>query len=160
MDEPRVFSADIIFANRLERGRTTDGQPAYYVEFDEAGLNRYLNYWFGAWADQNAQLRDTHIDLIPGGVIIYGEINLGVRWQLVGATFHLDESERQFTFTGVDVDGEFLASPPAGPIAQGIEVLEAEGNRALREFKFIDPEGELSFQRIILLEDMAQIVAY
>ncbi|MBN1430180.1 MAG: hypothetical protein JXB07_17555 [Anaerolineae bacterium] len=160
LDQPRVFFAETIFAGRLERGTIANGQSVYYIEFDEAGVNQYLTYWFGEWADQNARLRDAHVDLIPDGVIIYGDLNLGMHWQQVGATFHLDESKRQFTFTGVDVDGEFLTSPPIGPIAQGIDALEAEGNRALREFRFIDSEGSLFFQQIVVLEDLVQIIAY
>ncbi|MBN1313010.1 MAG: hypothetical protein JXB30_16480 [Anaerolineae bacterium] len=160
LNEPMAFPSETVFASRLERGQMSDGRPAYFIEFDEAGLNQYLNYWFGKWASEHAQLRDTRVKLLPGGLIIYGEINLGVRWQQVGVTFHLDDSGRQLAFTGVDVDGEFLTSPPVGPIAQGIEALEAEGNRALREVRFIDPEGELAIQQVVLLEDTAQVLVY
>ncbi len=156
---PRVFSAEHIFAKRLERGRTTGGQVAYFIEFDEAGLNQYLNYWFGAWAKQNTHLRNAYMDLKPGGVIVYGEVDLGTRWQRAGAVFSLDESGRQFVFAGVDMAGELLAAPPYGPLTEGIKALTENGNRALRELRFIDPEGDLYIQQIVLSDNTAQIAA-
>lgn len=160
LDTPEAFSAETIFAERLERGYTDTGQLAYYIEFNEAGLDQYLNYWFGAWAQETLPLRNTRAALKPGGLIIYAEVNLGVRWQKVGAVFNLDESGRQFTLVGVDLDGQLLASPPSGPIAEGVRILEENGNRALRELTIIDPDGNLSIQQIVLTEDKAQIIAY
>lgn len=159
LDGPRAFSADTIFANRLERGYLDDGQLAYFIEFDEAGVNRYLHYWFGAWAEEHTQLQSTRVDLKPGGLTIYGDVKIGTQVQTVGALFALDESYRQFEFVGVDVGGQVLAAPPDGPLTAAIEALEDNGNRALRELQFLDTEGTLTIQAIVLTEDTVQIMA-
>lgn len=159
LDNPEAFSAETIFAERLERGYTHSGELAYFIEFSEAGLDQYLNYWFGGWAQRTSQLRNTRAALKSGGLIIYAEINLGVYWQPVGAVFNLDDSGRQFVIAGVDIDGQLLSAPPSGPIAEGVKALEENGNRALRELIIIDPEGNLAIQQIVLTEDTAQIIA-
>jgi len=155
-----TFYAQDIFAKRLERGQTADGQVAYFVDFDEAGLTQYLNYWFANWAARYVNFRNAQVDLKPGGLVIYGDLDLGTKWQRVGAVFNLDESGRQFNFVGVDIDGQLMAAPPAGPIATAAIALTVNGNRALQDLKFIDPAGILAIQQITLTEDGAQIVVH
>jgi hypothetical protein len=155
-----TFYAQDIFAKRLERGQTADGQVAYFIDFDEASLTQYLNYWFANWAARYVNFRNAQVALKPSGLIIYGDVDLGTHWQRVGAVFNLDESGRQFNFVGVDIDGQLMSIPPAGPIATAAMALTVNGNRALQDLKFIDPAGTLSIQQIVLTEDGAQIVVH
>jgi len=156
---PRVFVAEEIFAKRLERGLASDDRVTYAIEFDEAGLNHYLTYWFEGWVQQTINVRNATMDLKPNGLIVYGEVDLGLKWQRMGAVFNLDASGRQFIFAGIDLEGQLLATPPLGPIAEAVTTLELNGNRALRELKFIDAQGNLYIQQIILAEEGVQVIA-
>jgi hypothetical protein len=160
LSQPAAFSRSDTFARRLERGRTDDGALAYYIEFDQAGINTYLNTWFGGYVAQEPRVRNVWLDLKPGGAIVYAEVNLEVGWQGVGAVFMLDASGRQLILAGVDMDGRLYSTPPDGQIASLVAQLESESNRALRELTFVDPAGRLTVRRISLGEDLVQILAY
>jgi len=156
---PRVFVAEEIFAKRLERRLASNDRVTYAIEFDEAGLNHYRTYWFEGWVQQTINVRNATMDLKPNGLIVYGEVDLGLKWQRMGAVFNLDASGRQFIFAGIDLEGQLLATPPLGPIAEAVTTLELNGKRALRELKFIDAQGNLYIQQIILAEEGVQVIA-
>ena len=159
LSQPTTFSAQQIHARRLESS-TIDGRTTYYIEFDEAGVNAYLNDWFGEMMAQEARISKPWVDLKPGGAVIYADLDLEVGRQRVGAVFMLDASGRQFILAGVDISGQLYSTPPEGRIADLTSQLEAEGNRALDELIFIDPAGHLTIQTINLDEDQARILAY
>lgn len=159
LSKPKQFPAKKLFASRLERACAAAGQPAYYIEFTEEGLNQYLDYWFGNQA-KKWRLRNTWFDLKPGGIVINADIDWGVGWQRIGGVFQLEANGRQFVFVGVDIGGQLYAAPPAGPLADAIHQLEADGNRALRELLFVDAAGDLRIQHISINEYGAQIMAY
>ncbi len=157
---PTTFYAEDIYAERLERGRVKDGKVAYYIEFDQVGINACLGHWFGAYVAQEERVRNAWIDLQPGGAVVYADVNLELGWQRVGAVFMLDASGRQLVLVGVDIDGRLYSTPPAGSIADLVAQLEAETNRALRELIFLDSAGQLTIQRISISQDRVQILAY
>lgn len=160
LSQPRTFPAGEVFAERLERGQTANGQLAYYLEFTEAGINTYLNYWFGAYLENHDRLRNAWLDLRPDGVVIYADLNLELGWERAGAVFVLDASGRQLTLIGVDIDGRLYSAPPSGPIAELTDQLAMQGNRALRELAFLDPTGRLMIQEMNISHDHIQVLAY
>ena len=160
LSQPTTFSASDTSARRLERGRVEEGTLAYYIEFDQAGINTYLNTWFGRYVAQEKRVRNVSLDLKPGGAVVYAEVNLEVGWKRVGAVFMLDGSGRQLMLAGVDMDGRLYSTPPDGQIASLVAQLESESNRALRELTFVDPAGRLTIRQISIDEDRVQILAY
>jgi hypothetical protein len=158
--EPGAFAFNDIHARRLERGWTQDGVLAYYVEFDEEGANAYLQRWFEPYVEREDRVRNTWVDLKPGGAVAYAEVNLEVGWEQVGAVLMLDASGRQLILAGVDVDGRIYSTPPAGRIAELADELESLSNRALRELTFIDPAGRLTIQGMSISENGVQILAH
>jgi hypothetical protein len=157
---PTTFYAADIHAERLERGRVEDSKLAYYIEFDQVGINACLSHWFGVYVAQEERVRNAWIDLQPGGAVVYADVNLELGWQRAGAVFMLDASGRQLVLVGVDIDGRLYSTPPAGSIADLVAQLEAETNRALRELIFLDSAGQLAIQRISISQDRVQILAY
>lgn len=158
--QPQTFYAPEIFARRLERGLADDGRTAYYIDFNQEGINTYLSYWFGGAIASGGRVRNAWIDLRPGGAVIYADVDLELGWQKVGAVFMLDATGRQLILTGVDVGGRFYSIPPAGRVAELASQLESQGNRALADLTFLDPAGALKIQTIRLAEDSVQILAY
>ncbi len=160
LPQPQTWLADQIFAERLERGWTEDGQLAYYIEFSEQGANALLDHWLSSNTADQTYIRDPWIDFTTGGMLVYAELNLEVGWQPVGAVLMLDASGRQFILAGVDIGGRFYTVPPEGPVADLTQQLESEANRVLRELVFLDAAGELRIRHISLSQDGAQILAY
>lgn len=160
LSQPETFDAEHIYASRLERGRIGDGPLTYYLEFTEEGLNQYLHYWFGEGSAVDPRLRNVWFDLKPGSLIVYADVDVLGNWQRIGAVFNLAADGRQFAFIGLDSAGQLYGAPAAGPIAEVINSLQAQGNRALRELKFVDPDGDLYLRQIVITEDGAQILAH
>jgi hypothetical protein len=158
--QPQTLPSDQVGAERLERGETVSGDTAYFIEFDEESANVHLMQWFGDYIEQQSRLRDPWIDLKPGGAVVYADVDLEVGWQRVGAVLMVDGTGRQIEVVGVDIDGRLYSTPPDGQIAELVQRVESEANRALRELTFLDPAGELAIQTISVTEDRAQILAY
>ncbi len=160
LPQPYTFYPEQIYATRLERGKLETGRTAYFIQFDEQGINSYLSHWFGAYVEREARLRNPWLDLKAGGAVLYADVNLEVGWQRVGAVFMLDASGRQLMLAGVEMNGRLYSTPPDGQIAVLAAQLEGQANRALRELIFVDPAGSLTIQAISLGENSAQVLAY
>jgi hypothetical protein len=158
--QPRTVPSDQLGADRLERGQTEAGATAYYIEFDEAGANAQLDRWFGEYVAAQSRLRDPAIDLKPGGAIVYADVDLELGWQRVGAVLMVDATGRQIQVVGVDIGGRLYSTPPDGQIAEMVQRVESEANRALRELAFVDDAGQLIIRAISVDETRAQILAY
>ncbi len=159
LSQPTAISVGEV-PGRVERGLSTDNDLAYYLEFDESGINTYLTTWFGEYWAQERRVRNIYLDLKPGGAVLYADVDLELGWQRVGAVLMLDVSGRQLILAGVDIGGRLYSTPPDGQIASLAAQLEYESNRALRELAFVDPAGRLTIQRISLGEDSIQVLAY
>jgi hypothetical protein len=158
--EPQTLPSSQVGAERLERGETESGETAYFIEFDEESANAHLMQWFGDYIEQQNRLRDPWIDLKPGGAVIYADVDLEVGWQRVGAVLMVDGTGQEIQVVGVDIDGRLYSTPPNGQIAELVQRVESETNRALRELTFLDPAGQLAIQEISISENKAQILAY
>ncbi len=101
-------------------------------------------------------MRNAWVDFKPGGAVVYADVNMKLGWQRVGAVFKLDPSARQLIFAGLDVDGDLYSAPPEGQVGDAVRELEDTSNRALRELKFVDPEGNLFIRQIEIGENGAK----
>ena len=158
LPQAETFTSDTVFAERLERDVTAEGAPEYYIEYNEAGLNTYLNYWFSGSVAQEP-VQNLWFDLKPGGLVIYGDVAVGIGTQRLGAVFTLDANGRQFSLQGFDIGGQIISTPPDGQIAAQVAQLELMGNRALADLQFLENGRQLTIQQIYLEEDRAQILA-
>ncbi len=162
---PRFFSADTIFARQLTRGTTADGKLAYYIEFDEAGFNQYMHYWFLPPGDELKQyvdgLENPRIDLSPGGLTLLADVQVGGQWKTAGLVYQLDASQRQLNFRGIEFEGSLISTVPDSVLDERVgSALERLANRALRELTFIDSTGaHLTISQITLDDDQAVVLA-
>ena len=98
----------------------------------------------------NGQIRNTVIDLRPGGAVVYAEVFVPqlATWQNLGAVLRLDASGRRFTFAGVDINGALYAAPPAG---MGLDNIGAEiervGNDVLRQLALNTGDARFELSR-------------
>jgi len=163
LDGPRFFSAEETFARELARGKTDDGRLAYRIEFDEAGFNQYLRYWFLPPGDEMNQafegLRDPRVDLRRGGLTLLADAQVGGQWQPVGLLYNLDDTATQLNFVGIEYQGNVVTTLPGSFMDdQAGATLEGLANRALRELTFIDESGTTLMIRQIAIEDDQAVV--
>jgi hypothetical protein len=162
---PEYFDAEHIFAQELTREVNSEEQPTYYLAFDEAGFNQYMSYWYlpgnedlkGIYED----IKNTRIDLISGGVILYADMRFGSDWKPVGLVYALDESATQLKFRGIDMDGSLVSAAPNSLLDHDVAgIIERLSNRALSDLAFIDAEtqAKLVIRKIYISEDRAEVL--
>jgi len=163
---PRFFSAGKIFADDLSRGLTQDGQLAYHIQFSEEGFNQYMAYWFFPTDEDLSQivdgLRSPHIDLTPGGLTLYADVNIAGEWKPTGLFYELDESATQLSFRGIEVDGMAVTTLPDSFLDKDVGgTIERLANHALSDLTFIDAatSAHLTIHQIYIDDDKAEVLA-
>lgn len=157
-----VIDTQTIHADRVEQAQTVQGTEAYYAEYNETGANALANDLFVqyATADLQQQMRNPHVDLKPGAMVVYAEANLEIGWQEVALILAFDESGTQFEVAGIDIGGQRFDQPPAGFLANMMNSFEVQGNQALRNAQIVTPTGNLNIQQIYITENTLQVVAH
>lgn len=156
-----VIDTGTIHAERVEQAQTTSGTPAYYAEYDQAGANALANDLFIQYApaDVRQQVRNPRVELKQGAMIVYADANLEFGWQEIGLVIQLTNNGRQFEVAGIDLNGQLYSTPPQGYIADLMQTIEVEGNRALNNTQIVTPSGNLNIQQIYITEDTVQLIA-
>ena len=90
----------------------TPGTSNYLLILDQAALNQFVNRWLLNQDTQGASYRDVWIDLQPGGMILFADVNLGLRWQRAGLLFVQDRTTLRAT--RLILGNESFALPKSG----------------------------------------------
>jgi uncharacterized protein YigE (DUF2233 family) len=148
---------------------TTPGVSTYLLTLDEASLNEFLRRWFlpaGAEAPPglrpegaiNDRFRDLWIDLQPGGLILYADVNVGLHWQRMGLL--LFQIETALIPAGLVLDKDLYALPDDGFLAQAIPSVQSISEQALEDLTLVGPlPGEASVSQMQFHADQLQILA-
>ena len=148
-----MVDTSAVHAERVEQGQTSSGQTTYYAEYNETGANALADDLLTQYAppDLRAQLRNPAVQFRPSVVVLQAEANLPmVGWQPTSVVMLFNETGTQFTVTGVEIGGTLFATPPTGPIADWVNLLLTEGNKALREVRL--GEGQSAAIRQIYID--------
>ena len=119
-------------ASNVQTG-TINGSAAATVSFTEDDLMALCRQRTTFCSDTNAQYRNVHVDLQPGGGIVYADVNvpeLGLA-QTIGVALRLNASHRQFDVMGVDMGGT-LYGLPSGDLGQRVLDIAAKANELLQ----------------------------
>jgi hypothetical protein len=123
------LQANDTFASALWFGTSIDGNSLGIVEFPESAIpNMCAKVFNGCRSDR---YRIDRVDFRPGGLMVYGSINLGVLWQSLGVALLLDEDKRSLRVAGVIINDTVYQAPTSGPIASLLNDLTVRGNAAL-----------------------------
>ncbi len=137
---------------------TTPGVSTYLLTLDEASLNEFLRRWFLPDGAINDRFRDLWVDLQPGGLILYADVNVGLRWQRMGLL--LFQMETALIPTGLVLDKDIYALPDAGFLAQVIPSVQSISEQALEDLTLVGPlPGEANVSQVQFRPDRLQILA-
>ncbi len=137
---------------------TTPGASTYLITLDEASLNEFLRRWFLPECTINDRFRDLWVDLQPGGLILYADVNVGLRWQRMGLL--LFQIEKVLIPVGLVLNQDLYALPEEGFLAQAIPSVQSISEQALEDLMLVGPlAGEASVSQVQFHADRLQILA-
>lgn len=117
----------------IATGIDASGRPAATITVNEAGLRQLCDQRTTVCSGQMGRFRNAYIDLRPGGVVVYVDVNAGV-WQRVGVVFRLMDNGRRFDVPGVDVGGILYdVTTLPDDMRQQVQEVERIGNDLLAQ---------------------------
>lgn len=147
----------------LERGEfigrtVTPGTSTYLLTLDEASLNALLRRWFLPDGVVSDRYRDLWVDLQPGGLILYADVNLGLRWRRMGLLLLQDKTA--LSPTGLVMDQELYTLPGDGFLARAIPRVESYTGQTLEALTLVGPlPGEARVSLVQFHADRIEILA-
>jgi hypothetical protein len=136
------------------------GTTVYLLTIDEAGLNRLLRRRVFSDEIEGSRYRNLQIDLQPGGLVVYADVDLGVRRQRVGLLLLQNGGAATISPAGVVLNQELYALPEEGSLARLLLPTGREIQRALRVLTLVGPlSGEASAETVRFHRDRLQILA-
>ncbi len=158
LPQPLNLTPADLGAGAITGDATTPGVSAYTLALDEAALNDALRRHFLP-DDGSDRYRDLWIDLQPGGLILYADVNLGLSWQRMGLLL-LQEGETSLTPTGLVLDEELYGLPDEGFLAQAVPRVQSTTEQALEALTLVGPlPGEASVSQVRFHADRLEILA-
>jgi len=138
---------------------STPGVTRYLLDVDESSVNRLL--WELVLPDGTHSncYRDVAVDLQPGGLIIYADVDLGIRWQRMGLLLQHAGTET-LSLAGVVLNGTLYTTPASDSLAQSILPAGRRAQQALHALMLVGPlPGEAHVEDVRFHQDRLQILA-
>lgn len=117
------------FASALWFGESITGGSLGIVEFQETAIPSLCEKLFNGCRTE--RYRIDRVDFRPGGLLVYGSVNIGALWQSLGVALLLDDDRRSLRVAGVIIGRMVYQAPSSGPIASVLNDLAGRGNAAL-----------------------------
>ena len=137
---------------------TTPGVSAYLLTLDEDSLNDLLRRRFLSDGASNDRFRDLWVDLQPGGLILYADVDLGLYWQQMGLL--LLQNDLALIPAGLVLDERLYALPDEGFVAPAISSVRSISERILENLMIVGPlPGEAHVSQARFHADRLQILA-
>jgi len=138
---------------------TVPGTSTYLLALDETALNALLRHNFFPDDPVSGRYRELWVDLQPGGMILYADVNLGLSWQRLGLLL-LQEEEMVLTPIGLVLDEELYTLPDEGFLAQAIPRVQSTIEQALGALTLVGPlPGEGRVSQVRFHADRLEILA-
>ena len=135
------------------------GTSLYLLTLDEASLNEFLNRRFLSDETIGQRYRNLQIDLQPGGLILYADVDLGLRWQRMGLLL-LQEKEMTLVPIGLTLEDELYTLPDEGFLTQAVSTVPAITRQTLEALTLTGPlSGEATVSQVHFYADRVEILA-
>jgi hypothetical protein len=139
---------------------TTPGETTYLIAADEESLNGFLVERIFAPALENGRYRGVEIDLNPGGLVMYGDVQLGLRWQRMGVLLLQEEEALALSTAGLVLNQQVYAVPEGNSLARALLPAGRQAQRALQALTIVGPlPGEARVEQARFDHEQLQIVA-
>jgi hypothetical protein len=139
---------------------STPGTTTYLLTIDEDDLNRLL--WQRVFPEGRGSDRYRHVkvDLQPQGLVLYGDVDLGLRWQRMGLLMLQDGGGLTLSPAGVVLDQQLYSLSEGGWLAQVLLPAGRQAQRALYALTVVGPlPGEAQAEVASFHREQLQIVA-
>jgi hypothetical protein len=139
---------------------STPGTTTYLLTINEDELNRLV--WRHVLPEglRSERYRDGEIDLQPQGLVIYTDVNLGLRWQRMGLLLLHGGGDLTFSPTGLVLDQQVYRLPEAGSLAQVLLPAGRQAQRMLSALVIVGPlPGDARAEVASFHQDHLQILA-
>lgn len=154
-----VFSGELP-VDPLMGDASTPGTTTYLLTIDEESLNRLIWELLFPQSQEKGRYRDSTIDLQPGGLVLYADVHLGIRWQRAGLLLTQDQGALTLSPAGVVVDGNLYAMPEPGSLAQLLLPDVRPARRAVEDLVIVGPlPGEARVDVARFHDDYVQILS-
>jgi uncharacterized protein YigE (DUF2233 family) len=139
---------------------SSPGITTYLIAVDEESLNGFLMERFFAQALESVRYRDVEIDLKPQGLVLYADVQLGLRWQRMGLLLLQEENAPALSTAGVVLNQQLYAVPKENSLARVLLPAGRQAQRALYGLTIVGPlPGEARVELARLDHEQLQIVA-
>lgn len=137
------------------------GTTRYLLSINEESANKFLWELVSPEGLDNRRYRNITVDLQPGGLIVYADVNLGIRWQRVGLLLLQDAGTVTLSPTGVTLNGKLYAIPESGSPARLLLPVGRRAQRTLRALTIVGPlPGEARVEAARFHQHRLQILAH
>jgi len=141
----------------IATGTDAANQPSATVTVSEAGLLQLCNQRATVCSGQMGRYRNAHIDLRPGGAVVYVDVSAGM-WQRVGVVFRLMENGRRFEVPGVDVGGILYdVTTLPDDLVEQVREVERVGNDILGQLTVNASGQRFALDAVTITHDEAVI---
>jgi uncharacterized protein YigE (DUF2233 family) len=145
---------------RLFGDASVHGTTTYLLTIDQDDLNRILRQDISLERLQSGRWRDLEIDLLPHGLVLYADVDLGLRWQRMGLLLVQDEGGLTLSPAGVVLDRQLYGLPDGGWLARALLPAGRQAQRMLYALTVVGPlPGEARAETASFHHDRLQILA-
>ncbi len=139
---------------------SSPGTTIYLLTLAEDALNQLLRRQGLSDRAETGRYRDLEIDLQPGGLVLYGDVHLGLRRQRMGLLLLHHDGHATLSPGGVVLDQELYALPESGALARVLLPAGREVQRSLRALTVVGPlAGEAHVEAVRFHSDRLEILA-
>lgn len=140
---------------------STPGTTIYLLTIDESGLNDLLRREIIAERGADDRYRHLEIELQPGGLVLYGDVDLGLRWRRMGVLLLQGDDPLTLSTAGIVLDQELYVLSEEGGLSPRL-LLPAgrQVQRVLRALTVVGPQlGEARAEAVGFHADRLEILA-
>ena len=156
--DPEPLAASDLGSASFAGEEATPGSSNYLLVLDQVALNTFVNRWLLSENSGRASYREVWVDLQPGGLILFADVNLGLRWQRAGLLFVQDGATLQAT--RLILGDESFALPGSGILSGRVASTAVQPQRFIEDLVVTGPlAGEARIQDLRIHPDRIEVHA-
>jgi hypothetical protein len=136
------------------------GTTVYLLTIDEAGLNQLVRRRILSEEVEGGRYHNLQIDLQPGGLVVYADVELGLRRKRMGLLLLQDSGGATLSPAGVVLNQALYTLPEEGSLARALLPAGREIQRAFRVLTLVGPlPGEARVETVRFHHDRIQVLS-
>ncbi len=136
------------------------GQSTYLFTLSETRLNELWRRE-GLPESTASRFRDLTVDLQPGGLVLYADVNLGLRWRRMGVLLTQEAAGLDLHLEAIVLDETFYALPDERTLVRSLLPVDLHVERAMRDLAIVGPlPGEAGVEAVRFHSDRLTLLAH